>query len=61
MHRTQRRFLASGCSTYRKYALRAPRVLVALATKPGEICGLRSGTFISSEKRKAGREGINRL
>jgi short-subunit dehydrogenase len=26
MHRTQRCFLASGCSTYRKYALRAPRV-----------------------------------
>ena len=26
MYRTQRCFLASGCSTYRKYALRAPRV-----------------------------------
>jgi hypothetical protein len=26
MHRTQRCFLASGCSTYRKYALRAPQV-----------------------------------
>jgi len=26
MHHTQRCFLASGCSTYRKYALRAPRV-----------------------------------
>ena len=26
MHRTQRCFLASGCSTYRKYAHRAPQV-----------------------------------
>jgi hypothetical protein len=26
MHRTQRCFLASGCSTYIEYALRAPRV-----------------------------------
>jgi len=26
MHRAQRCFLASGCSTYRKYALRPPQI-----------------------------------